>query len=60
MGLIVTQVKGINMSPELKKLVKQWKEELAYRDMGAAAKKTWAKIKKVATPEEQVKLLEKK
>ena len=48
------------MSPELTKLVKQWKEELAYRDMGAAAKKTWAKIKKVATPEEQVKLLEKK
>jgi len=46
------------MSPELKKLVEQWKKERTYRDMGAAAKKTWSMIKKIATPQEQVKLLE--
>ena len=46
------------MSSELKSLVAQWKKEKTYRDAGAAAKKTWAKIKKIATLKEQVKLLE--
>ena len=48
------------MSPELKKLVSQWKRELTYRDRGVAAKETWLEIKKIATADEQVKLLEKK
>jgi hypothetical protein len=45
------------MTAELKTLVKQWKNELTYRDCGEAAGKTWAKIAKIATPQEQVKLL---
>lgn len=53
-----TAEKGAKMSPELKKLAEQWKMELTYRDGGAAAKKTWSKIKKIATAEQQVKLLE--
>jgi hypothetical protein len=48
------------MSPEAKKLVEQWRKERTYRDCGAAAKKTWARIKKITTPEEQAKLLENK
>ncbi|MFA6338548.1 MAG: hypothetical protein WCW87_00580 [Candidatus Paceibacterota bacterium] len=46
------------MTPKLKKLVEQWKEESTYRDCGESARKTWAKIKKIATPEEQVQILE--
>jgi hypothetical protein len=48
------------MSPELKKLVTQWKQERTYRDAGVAADRTWARIKEIATPEEQIKLLREK
>ena len=57
---------AVNRSPserrrlELRRLVRKWKEELTYRDGGATAKKTWIKIKRIATLEQQVKFLEKK
>jgi hypothetical protein len=46
------------MPAKLQDLVRKWKEEMGYRDGGEAARKTWEKIKKVATLQEQVNLLE--
>lgn len=46
------------MSPELEKLIAQWKKEKGYRDMGAAAAKTWKKIREIGKPAELLKMIE--
>ncbi len=49
---------GTRMSPKLKQLWAKWKEERTYRDNSAAARKTYAEICRLATPEQLVKILE--
>jgi len=46
------------MTPELLKLIAQWKKEKGYRDMGAAAAKTWKKIREIGKPGELLKMVE--
>lgn len=45
------------MTAEAKALAEQWKLERKYRDCGVASKKTWKKLRRLITAEEQIELL---
>jgi hypothetical protein len=53
-----TEQRRTKMSTKLKDLVDRWASELGFRDGGAAATETYKQIKKIATSDELIEILE--